>query len=173
MPTWFERSYRASGLVASVFLGLWIVCHSAMANEVRFVANGKAYHFDRETPYNEKNWGAGINVLFDEGKPVQKFVTFNTFKDSGNHTANMIGGGIQRRFQFEALEIKGRVDAGLTAFVMSHESYRDGAPFLGVLPFISVGTEALAINFVYIPEFKSNTSPLLFMQFMFRLNSTY
>jgi len=140
------------------------------SGELQFIANGLTYHFDRETTRNENNWGAGFQYQFGRDRKYQPFVTASTFKDSYKNTSNYVGGGYQRRFNLNQISVSSHADVGLMAFVMTRKDYRDGKPFLGALPFVSVGNEHFAVNFAYVPEFSFNESSLLFVQFMFNLN---
>jgi hypothetical protein len=44
------------------------------------------------------------------------------------------------------------IDAGFFAFVMTRQDYKNNAPFLGALPFISIGNNRFSVNVTYVPE---------------------
>lgn len=155
----------------AIFALLILVSTLTQAGELQFVANGKAYHFDRDNNRNESNWGAGLYYRFDSDKTAQPFVTVNSFKDSYNNTSNYIGGGYQWRHQLPAISSKLFTDVGLMGFVMTRKDYRDGRPFVGALPFVSIGYDKMAINLAYVPNMNFNETSLVFVQFMFQLDS--
>ena len=136
----------------SLFL-LLTVTHFASAGDINLIANGKAYHFDRETSRNSP------------------FITLSSFKDSFDNTSNYLGAGMQRRYFLNKLNIKSHVDIGIMAFARTRKNYDDGKPFLGAIPFVSIGNEDFAVNMTFIPELSFNESPLMFFQFMFSLGA--
>lgn len=154
----------------SLFL-LLTVTHFASAGDINLIANGKAYHFDRETSLNEKNWGFGLQYTFDSSTRNSPFITLSSFKDSFDNTSNYLGAGMQRRYFLNKLNIKSHVDIGIMAFAMTRKNYDDGKPFLGAIPFVSIGNENFAVNMTFIPELSFNESPLMFFQFMFSLGA--
>ena len=144
---------------------------TATAGDLNLIANGKAYHFDRDIPRNENNWGFGMQYSFESDTRNSSFVTVSSFKDSYDNTSNYIGSGIQRRYFLNKLAIKSHLDIGVMGFAMTRKNYRDGTPFLGAIPFVSVGNDKFAVNMTYIPKMSFNESALVFFQFMFNLNA--
>ena len=135
--------------------------------------NGKAVHLEKRpgTQYNEENWGVGVQYDFrmTESKWIP-FLTASGFKDSHENPSYYAGGGTMRRFSFG--EEKGAVylDAGVVAFFMIRKDFKNGDPFLGVLPVASLGTDRVAINITYIPKVVPKMVPLLFFQLKISLN---
>lgn len=144
----------------------FLVPNTALAGDFHFIANGKAFHFDRDKSRNERNWGAGIYYRFDSNKRYNLFVTANSFKDSFANTSNYIGGGYQWRRQLSSISTKAFADVGIVGFAMTRKNYRNGKPFVGALPFVTLGYQQTSVNFAFIPRTSFNESSLLFMQFM-------
>ncbi|MFO7602775.1 MAG: hypothetical protein R6X06_03060 [Gammaproteobacteria bacterium] len=138
---------------------------AAQAATWNVIINGKAIHTGDApagTTFNEDNWGAGIQYDFDEidGKWVP-FVTASGFSDSFKNASYNAGGGTMRRFKFGQ---GWHFDAGVYAFAMTRKDVNDNAPFLGVLPVISVGTEMISVNMTYVPKVRPKFAELFFFQ---------
>lgn len=139
----------------------------AQADPWSILLNGKAMHLEKAsgTDYNEENWGAGIQ--YDFKQPNSKwipFVTVSGFKDSNGNPSYYAGGGSMRRFAFSEAQDSIHLDAGVVAFLMTRKNYLDGAPFLGVLPVVSLGTDRVALNVTYIPKIDPKLVPIIFLQ---------
>lgn len=139
------------------------------ADQLYGIINGKAYHFDRARNYNEKNWGYGFEYNFERHGRWIPLLTGSSFKDSKNHTSNYLGGGAKKRFMLGSGDTGLHIDLGIVAFVMTRKDYRGNRPFLGALPFISVGNEYVAVNATYIPRISPKYARLLYFQLMIKI----
>jgi hypothetical protein len=148
---------------------LILVCNAstALASELSFLVNGKSVHTGpkKNNQYNEKNWGFGFQYEFahlsDRWVP---YVTVSGFVDSQNENSYYAGGGYMRRFMLAQRANYLHLDAGLIGFLMTRQDYKDGEPFPGVLPALSLGTRHVALNVTYIPEVDSRMAELWFFQ---------
>ncbi len=61
------------------------------------------------------------------------------------------------------------VDAGVIGFVMTRQDYKNNDPFLGALPFISVGNSRVAVNIIYVPEIVPKMVAFVYFQATFKL----
>ncbi len=61
------------------------------------------------------------------------------------------------------------VDAGVIGFVMTRQDYNNNDPFLGALPFISVGNNRFAVNITYVPEIVPKMVAFLYFQATLRI----
>lgn len=151
-----------------IFLLSLAFSQQAMANSLNLIINGKAVHEEKKD-FNEENWGAGFEYNFAEDKKWIDFVNGGFFKDSLSSNSNYLGGGTKRRFLLSADKGGWHIDAGITAFVMTRKNYKDGKPFVGVLPYLSVGTSKVAINATYIPSVSPKFAALWFFQASFKV----
>lgn len=156
--------HRVCGAVA-LALGAGAVL-PARADSLSLIVNGKSIHFRKPAnqPLNDNNWGLGFEYEFgtksDQWVPM---LTAGEYRDSNENLAYYGGGGIARRFTFGS----GRpdhLDIGAVAFVMTRKIYRHGDPFLAALPYVSWGTDRIAINMTYIPKVDTRIVPALFFQ---------
>lgn len=143
------------------------------ANDMHLLINGKAIHFDERpgTHYNESNWGAGFQ--YDLAAPDDAWVPFITasgFVDSNRNPSYYAGGGLLRRYHFRSGATPWHADVGGVAFVMQRKGFKDGDPFLGVLPAFSVGTDSVAVNVSFVPRVDPKAVPLLFLQLKINLD---
>ena len=137
------------------------------ADQWSLLLNGKAIHLEKPagTDYNERNWGAGVEYEFKlTDSNWRPFLTASGFKDSNKNPSYYAGGGFLYRFAFGTDKDSLHLDAGLVAFAMTRKGYKNGNPFLGVLPVISFGTDRVALNVTYIPKVDPKLIPLLFLQ---------
>lgn len=170
MKTGLFLPLRFTGIyIAFTFTAFITFSSSNHAEGLNLIANGKAYHFDRDTPRNENNWGFGMQYNFKSETRHSSFIAVSSFKDSFGNTSNYTGGGFQRRYYLNKLNVNTHLDLGVMGFVMTRKNYRNGAPFLGAIPFVSIGTENFAVNMTFIPKMDFNESSLVFFQFMFNL----
>ncbi len=133
-------------------LALLLLSSPALAGGISAVLNGKSYHFDSTYDWNENNTGLGIEYQFTQKSPWRKLVMANGFRDSTDNMSYMAGAGLHRRI-FETDALAGfYVYAGLNAFLMTRDDYRDGEPFPGILPSISVGNDKVGFNLTYLPK---------------------
>lgn len=139
------------------------------ADSLNLIINGKAFH-EKNKNYNEDNWGLGFEYNFKENKKWINFVNGGFFKDSNSNTSKYLGGGTKRRFLLTDDQDGWHVDAGFTAFLMTRKDFKNNQPFLGALPFISVGTSKFAINATYIPSVSPKFVGLLFLQASFTIS---
>jgi hypothetical protein len=143
---------------------------AAAADELSLLINGKAIHLGSSSGsnLNEKNWGLGLQYDWDrESDKWRPFATVSEFRDSNYNTSYYAGGGALYRFQFD----RAHVDLGAVGFVMVRKDYKNGDPFLGVLPALSVGTKNVALNITYIPKIEPKAVPLWFFQLKINLAS--
>ena len=150
------------------FLGLLLPTLVA-GDELHLIFNGKAYHFDRAKNYNEDNWGVGFEYDLGKSDSWIPLITGSRFKDSNNQNSNYLGGGIKRRFELDNSSLGMHVDVGIIGFLMTRHDYNDNDPFLGALPFVSVGNEYIAINTTYIPSISPKHTSLVYFQLMIKL----
>lgn len=141
---------------------------SLAANTFHVVINGKSFH-QEDNAYNETNTGVGFEIEFAEQERTIKFLAASTFKDSFEHTSNYIGGGIKRRYRFDNDEDGWYGDVGIVGFVMTRKDIDNNRPFLGALPFVTLGYSRFAINVSYVPEFSPKTTSLFYVQAKIRL----
>lgn len=58
----------------------------------------------------------------------------------------------------------------MTAFLMTRKDYKNNQPFFGALPYLSIGTNAFAINTTYTPAVTPKFEALWFFQATFQLS---
>jgi len=127
-----------------------LISNDSYAASWDVVVNGKAFHLDSDRDWNEDNWGLGFEREF-AGHRWVPFVVGNGFRDSMNHMSYMGGGGLKRRFRPGGWMRDLHVDIGLVGFVMRRQNIRDGNPFPGLLPVVSIGNRRAALNLTYLP----------------------
>ncbi|MCR4300351.1 MAG: hypothetical protein NUV51_01950 [Sulfuricaulis sp.] len=152
----------------------WFFAVTANAGELSVLLNGKAIHLDSQpgVQYNENNWGLGFQ--YDMAPVKVKWVPFFTasgFKDSNSNTSYYAGGGFLRRSEFEWGKTPMRFDAGGIVFLMKRKGFKDGDPFLGVLPAFSLGTPRVSVNMTFIPKVDPKMVPILFFQLKITLGN--
>jgi len=114
--------------------------------------SGKSIPFGTDTSFNEQNWGLGFEYDFERENNWIPLITGASFKDSLENTSNYLGGGIKRRFLLGDDPEGMHLDAGIIGFVMTRRDYKNNDPFLGALPFISLGNNRIALNITYVPK---------------------
>jgi hypothetical protein len=129
-----------------------LVSASCQAANWDVVLNGKAFHINSERNWNEDNWGLGFEREFASHRRWVPFAVGNGFRDSMNHMSYMGGGGIKRRFRPGGWMRNLHVDVGVVGFLMKRQNIRDGSPFPGLLPVISIGNQRAALNLTYLPH---------------------
>jgi hypothetical protein len=135
------------GFVAALLLSV-----SCQAANWDLVVNGKAFHIGAEHNWNEDNWGLGFEREFASHRRWVPFAVGNGFRDSMNHMSYMGGGGIKRRFRPGGWMRDLYLDVGLVGFLMRRQNIRNGNPFPGLLPIISIGNRRVALNLTYLPD---------------------
>ena len=143
---------------------------AAAADELSLLINGKAIHLGSPagSNLNEKNWGLGLQYDWERASDKWRpFATVSEFRDSNNNTSYYAGGGALYRFQFDSAH----VDVGAVGFLMTRKDYKNGDPFPGVLPVLSVGTKNVALNITYVPKVEPKAVPLWFFQLKISLSS--
>jgi hypothetical protein len=159
-------------LLSCVLPGLlWAMPLIAGSEELHLVINGRSWHLDNDRDWNENNYGPGFEYDFVPRRNWIPLASGGSFKDSNRQTSNYLGGGAKRRFGFGPDRWHMHFDAGLLGFVMTRKDYRNEQPFLGVLPFVSIGTERYALNVTYIPKIHPKSTELVYLQFMIRLGT--
>lgn len=154
----------------TLFTLLLIVQTISQAEELHLIVNGKAIHLD-DGDYNEENYGLGLEYDFVPRGRWIPFLNASFFKDSNNQTSKYAGGGVRYRYLLGADDEDWHVDIGAIAFLMTRRDYRNNNPFVGALPFASVGKSFFHLNVTYIPEVSPKHKDLFFFQLMFRLHS--
>jgi hypothetical protein len=114
------------------------------------VLNGRSVHIDAAHPWNEANWGLGVEREFNGAGRWVEVAVANGFRDSAGHPSYMAGGGLKRRFRM--LGDRAYVDVGVIGFVMTREDVRHDKPFPGVLPALTFGVQRVAVNVTYLPK---------------------
>ncbi len=145
----------------------------ASAGDLSVLVNGKAIHLDEQpgVTYNEKNWGLGFQYdMPTAGEKWVPFVTASGFDDSNKNMSYYAGGGYLHRSEFNWGKTPMHLDAGAVAFVMKRKNFKNGDPFLGVLPAVSLGTPRVSVNVTYIPKVDPKMVPVLFFQLKITLN---
>jgi len=140
-----------------------------IANSFNLIINGKALHENNKN-FNENNTGLGFKYNFSEKNKWIPFINGGFFKDSLSNTSKYLGGGSKRRFLLGADKDAWHIDAGITAFLMTRKDYKNNRPFLGALPFVSLGTNQFAINATYIPSVNPKYEALWFFQVSIKLS---
>ena len=156
----------AFGLVALA----GFLSHTAKADDLSLVVNGKAIHLNTPSGknLNEKNWGLGVQYEWTvKDSHWVPFASASGFVDSNKNPSYYAGGGALRRFQANHLHF----DVGAIGFVMTRKGYKDDKPFLGILPVVSVGTERVAVNMTYIPKVDPKAVALVFFQLKIKLKN--
>lgn len=138
------------------------------AEELFVVINGKAIH-EGGGNYNEDNWGLGFEYDLKQDDKWIPFVAGSSFKDSNDQNSNYLGGGYKYRIPFDTKKDGWRVDLSLIAFMMTRKDYNDNEPFIGALPFISIGTGKVMLNMTYIPKVTPKTVGLIYFQLKFKV----
>ena len=140
-----------------------------VADELQLILNGKAYHLDRPTNYNEKNWVLGFEYDLEMNNSWIPLFTGSRFKDSNNQNSNYLGGGIKKRFEISKPDLGMHVDLRIVGFLMTRHDYNNNDPFLGALPFVSMGNDFVAINATYIPSISPKHTSLVYFQLGIKL----
>ncbi len=158
-----------AGIMALGFVALaGFFSHTAKADDLSLIVNGKAIHINTNKNLNEKNWGLGFQY---EWAPVNShwvpFATATGFIDSNKNPSYYAGGGALRRFKLNDMHF----DVGAIGFLMTRKGYKDDKPFLGVLPAFSVGTDRVAVNMTYIPKVDPKAVALVFFQLKVKLKT--
>lgn len=141
---------------------------TAQANQLNLIINGKAIHLGlpKGATMNEKNWGLGLQ--YDYALINNKWMPFTTisgFIDSMKQPSYYAGGGLLRRYPVGRRNgATINLDAGIIAFLMTRDDYKNHQPFPGILPAFSFGTDKVAINLTYIPKVQPKLMPLWFLQ---------
>jgi len=145
-----------------------VFTQQSVAGSLNLILNGKAIHQQKKN-FNEENWGLGFEYNFEEKKKWINFINGGFFKDSYSNNSNYLGGGSKRRFLLTD-DINGwHVDVGMTVFLMTRKDYKNNRPFVGALPYLSIGTDKFAINATYIPSMSPKFVSLWFFQASFKV----
>ncbi len=150
-------------------LFLLLASTTVAANDLQLIVSGTAVHLNSDTKFNEKNWGLGFEYDFEERNNWIPLVTGLVFKDSLKNTSKYIGGGTKRRFRLTDDPDGMHIDTGVFAFLMTRKDYRDNEPFVGALPFISVGNSRFAVNMTYVPKIVPKMIAFVYIQATFKI----
>lgn len=148
---------------------LLLISTTINADELHLVLSGKSFHLNTDISYNEKNWGAGFEYDFEPNGNWIPLITGLTFKDSLGRTSKYLGGGAKRRFALSDDPNGMHFDAGVFGFVMTRYDYRNNSPFLGALPFVSVGNSRFSANLTYVPEVVPKMVAFFYLQATVRI----
>ncbi len=138
-------------LKLAVFLSLVTFSNTAVADNLNLIVSGTALHIGSNN-LNEKNYGLGFEYDFEERENWIRFITGASFKDSNDQTSKYLGGGSKRRYRFGSDPDGWHIDTGIVAFAMTRKDHNDNEPFLGALPFASVGNDWAALNLTFVPK---------------------
>lgn len=175
-----ENGLTAGRYVRTAIVTLFAMCFTgftgepASAGELSVLLNGKAIHLDTQpgVHYNENNWGLGFQYDMPAGEEKWvSFVTASGFKDSNKNMSYYAGGGYLYRHKFDWGKTPMHFDAGAVVFLMTRKGFKDGDPFLGVLPALSLGTPRASVNMTYIPKVDPKMVPILFFQLKITLEN--
>lgn len=159
---------HCKGIIRLLVVFICFATPSAFADQLSFLVNGKAIHFNNNTgeKQNESNWGAGFQYDIDSRYSTwSKFVTVSGFVDSNSNPSYYFGGGYQKKFNLSYIYPKMHLKAGVVGFIMWREDYEGGQQlFPGLLPAVTIGTERVALNVTYIPKFREDVVPAIFLQ---------
>jgi len=163
-----------------IYLGLLLVLfavaamsRAVQADELHLIVNGKAIHLAQQpgVTYNESNWGAGFQYDYERsGSSWVPFITASGFSDSNSNPSYYAGGGWLKRSDFSFGGKQLHADIGVVGFLMTREGFKNGDPFPGVLPVLSIGSERVAVNITYIPRVDPKMVPILFLQLKLKLS---
>jgi len=134
-------------------------------DELHLIVNGKSIHFEGDN-WNEENWGFGFEYDYEQNVYLIPFISASVFLDSNEDVSKYLGGGVKRRFPFGG---NFHFDAGIFAFLMTRQDYKDNTPFIGALPFISLGNKIVAINTTYVPAITPKSVGLVYFQVTFKI----
>jgi hypothetical protein len=143
---------------------LLFTCSAVNADDLHLIVSGKSVHLNSDTSFNEKNWGLGFEYDFEERNKWIPFITGLAFKDSLKNTSKYLGGGTKRRFLLGDDPEGMHIDAGVFAFVMTRQDYKNNDPFVGALPFISVGNSRFSVNATYVPKIDPKMIAFVYFQ---------
>ncbi len=136
---------------------------TAIAGDFHAVFNGRAVHFEGQN-WNERNWGLGFQYDFEPQGSWIPAVSGSIFRDSNKDISRYLGVGMRKRFVLSGISDKWHADLGVFGFLMTRKDFRDNDPFLGALPFVSIGNERVSVNMTYIPAITAEGSPLAYFQ---------
>lgn len=145
-------------------LFLSFTCTAVNAGNLHLIVSGKSIHLNSETSFNEKNWGLGFEYDFEERNKWIPLITGVIFKDSLENTSKYLGGGTKRRFLLGDDPDDMHMDAGVFAFVMTRQDYKNNDPFIGALPFVSVGNSRFSVNLTYVPKIVPKMIAFIYFQ---------
>lgn len=150
-----------------VVISLVLLSTPALAGEWHAVINGKSIHFEG-SGWNEANWGLGVMYDFSPKGQWIPSISGSIFRDSNDQISRYMGAGAKRRYMLSK-QHNVRLDLGLFGFVMTREDHRNGNPFLGALPFATLGYKRAGVNVIYIPSVSPKSVPLVYFQFTYKL----
>ncbi|MDH5778926.1 MAG: hypothetical protein OEZ33_11980 [Gammaproteobacteria bacterium] len=167
------RVIRFTALFAIVFT---LFSTNASASDMfqgkwHLLLNGKAFHISKHPTggaFNENNWGSGFQYEFDRaaGNDWVSFVNGSIFEDSFHNPSYYYGGGKGRRY----LPGNGwQIDVGVVGFIMARKDYNNYRPFIGALPFATIGTKNVGVNITYVPKVNKQLAELVFVQLKIRI----
>lgn len=155
-----------------LFVLLLIGSQAANADELQFIISGITYHIGEDRDLNETNYGFGLQYDFEPNQRWIPLVNFASFKDSNEQTSKYLGVGLKRRFILTPGPHGFKFETGAAALAMTRQTYRDGKPFLGALPFVSISNNWGGINATYVPKMKDEMQAFWYFQFSLKM-ATY
>jgi len=155
-----NRLSRMAAILVTLSLGLFAPAARAqggaeapsLASRLDLELYGLSYHPDREAVHrrgldNEVNLGIGLHYTLHEDDRAVQFVEGGFYRDSGRHTAKVVGIG----YQFK-LGQHWRLGGALVG--VQSETYNGGRAFVAPLPIVTYDFGAVKLNAIYAPRYK-------------------
>jgi len=167
------KSNRVVSTTAAFVIMLLSLLLSAplAANELSFLINAKAFEaeqtFDQDSNQENSDASRDFGLQYEFAEHGEKWVPFlaaSGFIGSNRYKSFYAGGGFMRRLMISQHLNYLHADAGLVGFVMTRKDYKNGDPFLGLLPTLSLGSREVSVNVTYIPQVEKGTEEQWFLQ---------
>ncbi|MCW9025123.1 MAG: hypothetical protein OQK73_10645 [Gammaproteobacteria bacterium] len=154
-----------------IVLMVWVLLLPGfvLADNLYLAINGLSYHFDRTKKYNETNLGYGLEYDFKLDESWIGFAAGGTFRDSNNQDSNYLAAGGKYRVPITSNYANVYLDFGLGGMLMTRYDYHNNDPFFVAGPFLSLGNDYMALNFVYVPNLNPKFDSLVYAQVMFNI----
>lgn len=139
---------------------------SVHADELHLIISGKSFHINPKQDWNENNHGLGFEYDFNSQSNWTPLFTGASIKDSNNQTSNYIGGGVK----YNVLDKNDFfISLGGIIFYMTRKDYQDNKPFLGAIPFISIGYQRVSTNITYVPDITGTMDAAIYLQLLIKI----
>lgn len=150
-------------LLLLLFIFSTITTH---ADELHLIISGKSFHINPKKEWNENNTGLGLEYDFNPIKNWIPLITGASIKDSNDQTSNYLGGGVK----YNIVDHNGfYMNLGGIAFFMTRHDYQDNKPFLGAIPFLSIGYQRVSTNITYVPKITDTMDAAIYVQLLIKL----